>query len=102
MHAARGFWGFVGIGPRAPRDDLEPRMNPMNADASTKLDLPENDGGVKWRVHATCAFLETTNGTNHTNGRGRTVRQIRVIGVIRGGKTVSVAADGRTGFVGGF
>jgi len=43
MHAARGFRGIIGKGPRPPRDNLQPLMT---ADASTRLDLNENDGGV--------------------------------------------------------
>jgi len=48
MHAARGFRGMVGVRRYPPRSHEV-----------------KNAGGLR--------FLETTNGTNHTNGRRRTV-----------------------------
>jgi len=54
----------------------------------------KNAGGLR--------FLETTNGTNHTNGRRRTVGPNSCDWCDSWWKTVSVAAAGRTGFVGGF
>ncbi len=47
MQVARGFRGMLGVASRPPRADSKPQMDLMNADTSTKLDLIENDGGVK-------------------------------------------------------
>ncbi len=77
MHAAHRFRGMLGVWLYPPRSHEV-----------------KNTG----RLH----FLETTNGTDHTNRRRRTVEANSCDWCDSWLRTVLVAVVGRTGFVGGF